>query len=191
MCAKFYLFEPVTAMVLVSLCSADHVIRVHAIWCAVGCEYPSAKDHPLPSLGHLPPLDPVAPGQAALPVEAHAPRRSQPLRRHLARQHAQHRRRRHHQDHRHLHGSRPYHHRDPSPRAAPTPALPSTRPPAAPAPVVAPIARRQRQPRLASLYRSGWGRHRSPYVPSPLPIQIWYGPDVHPPPQSTSASSTG
>lgn len=32
MCAKFYLFEPVTTMVLVSLCSAVHVIRVHAIY---------------------------------------------------------------------------------------------------------------------------------------------------------------
>ena len=32
MCSKFYLFEPVTTMVLVSLCSAVHVIRVHAIY---------------------------------------------------------------------------------------------------------------------------------------------------------------
>lgn len=32
MCAKFYLFEPVTTMVLVSLCSAVHVIRIHAIY---------------------------------------------------------------------------------------------------------------------------------------------------------------
>lgn len=32
MCNKFYLFEPVTTMVLVSLCSAVHVIRVHAIY---------------------------------------------------------------------------------------------------------------------------------------------------------------
>ena len=32
MCANFYLFEPITTMVLVSLCSVVHVIRVHAIY---------------------------------------------------------------------------------------------------------------------------------------------------------------
>ncbi len=32
MCNKFYLFEPVTTMILVSLCSTVHVVRVHAIY---------------------------------------------------------------------------------------------------------------------------------------------------------------
>jgi hypothetical protein len=32
MCNKFYLFEPITTMVLVTLCSAVHVVRVHAIY---------------------------------------------------------------------------------------------------------------------------------------------------------------
>ena len=32
MCNKFYLFEPITTMVLISLCSIVHVVRVHAIY---------------------------------------------------------------------------------------------------------------------------------------------------------------
>jgi hypothetical protein len=32
MCNKFYLFEPITTMVLISFCSAVHVVRIHAIY---------------------------------------------------------------------------------------------------------------------------------------------------------------
>jgi hypothetical protein len=32
MCQKFYLFEPICTMILIALCSAVHVIRIHAIY---------------------------------------------------------------------------------------------------------------------------------------------------------------
>lgn len=32
MCNKFYLFEPICTMILIAMCSAVHVIRIHAIY---------------------------------------------------------------------------------------------------------------------------------------------------------------